>query len=197
MKWNGKKPRLLRYLVFLALITSLIASGTLAKYAAEVQGGVSLQVASFAAEGTADFTVHLENVSPSPESFGTVQFAVRNYEAEESSQVQLNYTIKVETTGNLPLTFSLQKLNEPETEDPNNRFAGALVQKAGEASVWEAAGGVLPTVETDSDKTQHKYLLSAAWTTGETSEDYSHEIDMVTVTVTTQQASPTEGETGT
>lgn len=191
MKWKGKKPRLLRYLMLLALATSLIASGTLAKYTTEVYGGLSVQVASFAAEGTADFTVHLENVSPSPESFGTIRFAVRNYEQEQNSQVQLNYTIKVETTGNLPLTFTLQKIDEPETEDPNNRFAGPLTQTAGETTVWEASGGVLPAVEADSDKTQHEYVLSAAWITGKTSEDYSHEIDMVTVTVTTQQASPT------
>lgn len=181
MKAKGKKPRLLCYLALAVLVTSLAATGTLAKYSSLFSADASMEVAAFAGGGTINFDVDLENISPG--STKTVQFTVQNYDAEQACEVALNYEIQVETTGNLPLSFQLLGKREAGDTSADSVLAGSL------DDTLKAAGGKLP-IASEGGRKQHTYELSMTWSQGETDEDYSKEIDMVTVTVTTVQADP-------
>lgn len=182
MKGNGKKARLLRYLVYAALVTTLFTSATLAKYASQFGANASVQVAAFAGGGTVDFDVALEGMAPGETR--AVQFTVQNYEEDRNCDVQLEYEIQVETTGNLPLTFRL--LGQKQSDDSS---AGSLLVGTLDSGL-KAAGGQLPVVSKEGKK-QHTYELSVTWPPAEANVDYSDEIDMVSLRVTTRQAAMT------
>lgn len=180
-KERSRKSRLLPYLLLAVLVTSLFSTGTLAKYKSMFSGSVEMQVAAFAGGGKADFAVTLDEMVPG--STNTMQFTVQNFDGEQGCDVALEYEIQIETTGNLPLTFGLIGIND-------NESASSLV--GGLDSTLKATGGKLPFVSGTENKTAHKYELNITWPEGETDEDYSNEIDMVSVTVTTVQAKPEE-----
>lgn len=182
-----KKSRFLRYLLLAVLATSLGTSATLAKYASQTSTEATMQVAAFAGGGTVDFDVVLEKMSPGQTK--SVPFTVQNYDGDGESDVMLNYSVQVETTGNLPLEFTLQgdtQSGDSGSADGTSVTAGPL--EDGEAPHTKIAkNGVLPPVAVGGRK-QHSYRLDVTWNAGDKNEDYSHEIDLVTVTVTTVQA---------
>lgn len=176
MKKRGMKLRLLLLLALAVLATSLAATGTLAKYVSEFTATGSMEVASFAGGGTVNFDVALADMVPG--ELQTVNFVVCNYESEKQSDVGILYEIQVESTGNLPLEFSLL--------GKSNGGKGALVGTLD--SGGKATGGKLPYYEDGGAK--HSYELSVFWPDTKNSEAYSHEIDMVTVTITAIQEEP-------
>lgn len=177
MKTGGKKVRLLLLLVLAVTVTSLATTGTLAKYASEFKQTVSAEVAAFAGGGTVDFAVALADMVPGEQK--TVDFTVCNFKGDTYSDVGIVYEIQVESTGNLPLEFSLLGKNDSGT----GTLAGDFNEEG------KASGGWLPLAE-EGKKLQHSYELSVTWSAGMASEEYSHEIDMVTVTVTAVQEDP-------
>lgn len=186
MKGKGVKNRVLVILALVAVATSLFSSRTLAKYASRFSAGGTFTVAGFAGGGTVNFDVPLTDMTPG--SVKPVRFTVCNFEGEKNSDVALTYSIRVETTGNLPLSFSL--IGQKESDDSSAQSVTAAgLARDGEANVWTASGGSLPSASAEGKKT-HSYELSVSWPAGDYSGDYSHEIDMVTVSVTTVQAKP-------
>lgn len=181
MKAKGKRSRLLCYLVLAVLVTSLAATGTLAKYSSLFSAEADFETAAFAGGGTIDFDVALEGMVPG--SARTMQFTVQNYNEEQDCEVGLDYEIQLETTGNLPLSFQLLGKKEPDDSSADSVLAGPL------DNGLKAAGGKFP-IASEGGRKQHTYELSVTWPEGETNEDYSREIDMLTVTVTTVQADP-------
>lgn len=179
-----KKSRLLQYLLLAVLATGLAATGTLAKYTSLFSANAIMQVAAFAGGGTVDFDIELESMTPG--TVRTMQFKVQNYDEEQDCEVALNYDIEVKTTGNLPLSFSLVGAKQSGDSCEKSVLAGAL------DSSLKAVGGKLPVAAdtTNGGRKQHVYELSVSWPEGETDEDYSREIDMVTVIVTTTQEAP-------
>lgn len=184
MKLKVKKTRLLQYLAIAVLVTSLLTTGTLAKYSSMFSADAALNVAAFAGGGVMDFDVGLENMIPG--GTRTMQFTVQNYDGEQNCDVALEYEIQVETTGNLPLSFRL--VGKKSADDDNE----ASVLASGLNSEMKAVGGRLPIAsdEETGGRKQHTYELEITWPSSRDDEDYSREIDMVTVTVTTVQADP-------
>jgi len=191
MKAKGKKSRLLLYLILAVAVTSLVTTNTLARYSSTFGVNASAGVAAFAGGGTMDFDVPLDNMTPG--STRTMQFTVQNYDEKQDCEVRLDYEIQVETTGNLPLSFQLLGKKGADDNSADSVLAGPL------DSTLKAAGGKLPIAAAGdaeagtNGRKQHIYELSVTWPAGKTDEDYSREIDMVTVTVTTVQANPAEG----
>lgn len=181
-----KRPRLLLYLVLVALSTSLAATGTMAKFHSKLGIDLAVQAAGFAGGGTVNFDAAFDNMTPGGRK--DMEFTVQNYEGEQNSEVQLEYEIQVETTGNLPLVFELSGRKDSGDNSSNSVLVGSLDQNL------KAVGGMLPPVEEGGvNRTQHTYTLSVSWKEDETDGDYSHEIDMVSVTVTTKQSNPSAG----
>ena len=177
------RPRLLRYLLLAAVVTMLGTTGTLAKYSSQFGTSLSARTAACAGGGTLDFDLSLENMAPGDTR--TVQFTVQNYDGERNCEVALEYEIAIDTMGNLPLTFTLLGKKEAGDSEEGSQLAGPLDQ------TLTAGGGKLPVAGgKEGSRKQHSYELSIKWPEAETNEDYSHEIDLVTVTVTTRQAQP-------
>lgn len=178
-----ERPRLLRWLLYLALVTTVIASATLAKFASTADAGLKAVVASFVSGTTMDVDVPLDGMAPGVQQEMT--FVVTNYEDHRDNEVLLGYEIQVETTGNLPLTFSLagEKKNADGSADAD--VASSALTGALNGDLL-ATGGKLPPVSI-SGKKMHTYKLTVLWPLDKNDADYSDEIDRVTVKISTKQ----------
>lgn len=182
----GKKKRnrigFLRYIVYLALVSSVIASVTMAKYSAEVATKAEAVIAAFVTGTTLDVDVPLGGMV-APGDAKTVTFQVTNFDGEQNANVSMGYEIQVDTTGNLPLEFSL--LGEKQSEDTdtqNSVLVGPL-----DPITLKAEGGKLPFAHTNDDRKIHTYQLKVTWPAAYNDEGYSDEIDRVTLKITSKQ----------
>ncbi len=178
-----ERPKLLRWLLYLTLVTCVISSATMAKYASSADGYAEAVVAAFVSDTTLNLDVPLEGMLPGSEKEMT--FVVTNYSGDQINNVLLGYEVQVETTGNLPLEFSLtgEKKNADGSADAdvaNSVLAGALNEKL------LAAGGRLPPAG-EFGKKEHTYKLAVRWPESQADADYSDEIDQVTIKITTTQ----------
>lgn len=177
---------LIRYLLYLALVTSVLTSVTLARYASNDEGTGRALVASFITGTTLEQDISLDGVL-GPGDSKSVTFDVTNYQDAEVNNVMLNYDIQVETTGNLPLDFSIterQQINADGQADSDvdvSRLAGAL-----DPTTLTATGGLLPPAG-EYGKKIHTYTLTISWPADDADEGYSDEIDRVTLRITSAQ----------
>lgn len=187
MHKEGKKRRsVIRYLLYLVLASCTLTSVTLAKYASTEQGLATAVVASFATGGTMDFDVALDGELYPGSEEKAIRFTVTNYEGDKNCQVGLDYSIRVETTGNLPLEFTLRSQKESDDSSAASVLAGPLTRK--ESGEWQALGGKLPPVDGQDQRKVHTYELVVTWPASTAGEDYSREIDLLKITVQADQA---------
>lgn len=179
---SGNK-KIIRYLLYLALVTTLIASATLAKYSTMLEAGAQACVAAFTTNNTVDFNMALDDMLPG--STKEVSFTVVNFDGVKDCQVGLDYDIQVSTTGNLPLAFRLEGTKESGDSDAKSQVTGGLSQV--EDRLWKAENGKFP-VASGGGRKRHSYTLYVDWPSSAEAADYSEEIDMLTVTVTTRQS---------
>lgn len=191
-KDRGGKRYILMLLLLAAVITSLFANGTMAKYSSSFTGSGVVNVAAFAGGAdTASFNVAVSGLSPGGTS--TVKFAVQNYEGDKNCEVAMTYEVQVETTGNLPLSFTLS--SNAGDAGPYNQPVGQLTAADTEKLKYTATGGKLPVAVGEESGGQgqkrHAYELAVTWPADAAHDwDYSNEIDMITVTVTATQVDP-------
>ncbi len=194
MKTQRKKhSRLWVYLLYLGLVTSLILSVTLARYASTVEGAGVAAVAAMA--GDAAFSggtieMPLEDLHPG-EAAQPLEFKVVNYSGEVVSEVAMDYQIEIETTGNLPLDFTLTPV-PAEGGGTDDMISGGAILRNG-AVTETLSGGAFPLT---GNKQEHTYRLSAQWPADMSEAGYAYEIDLVTVTVKAQQRLSGEGPSG-
>lgn len=180
-----RKGKAIRYLLYLALVTSVVTSVTLARYSSGAAGEATAMVAAFVAGDTLDLDVPLrEQLKPGDTQ--TVDFTVTNFDGSLDNNLVLEYEIRVETTGNLPLEFTLagEKANEDGSADTEEKYSRLAVPAEGKPLVWN--GGRLPGVMSSGRKI-HSYRLSIHWRDAESDEQYSDEIDKVGVKIITKQ----------
>lgn len=175
-----KKSIFIRCLLYLVLVTSVITSVTLSRYVNNSAALASGLVASFTTSTTMDLEIPLSDMLV-PGTEKRMQFAVRNFDGEVDCEVPLDYSIQVETTGNLPLEFKLKGEKESADTDVEN---SVLVGTLGENLL--ASGGKLPSAGIGGKKT-HTYELTILWPEEKSDENYSDEIDCVTLKITTAQ----------
>jgi len=178
-----KHSRLWVYLLYLGLVTSLILSVTLAKYASSASGTGTATVAAMAGsvEGK-PISMLLDNLRPGGEA-RTLDFQVVNYSGDAISEVALDYEIKVETTGNLPLTFALSADGTENVVQTGPVLQDSTVGENGTAE-QVLSGGAFPLT---GEKQAHAYTLTVTWPEEKNDAGYADEIDLVTVTVTARQ----------
>lgn len=177
--------RIARYLICLALACVAVLGVTYARYYQEVQGQGSASVATVAlglgsGTGALDLTPQLQGMYPGDSC--TVKFAVKNAQDGAVSEVALEYSIAIETTGNLPLTYTLVAKS-----GANDSKGYATTPSESSSLTW--TGGELPYGPADAG-TSHLYELTVAWPDDERDEALADEIDLVTLTVDAQQAAP-------
>lgn len=182
-----KYDRLWLYLLYLGLVTTLILSVTLARYASTTGGSGTATVAAMAGGGE---PIHMivENMLPgsAPQ---TLQFKVVNYKDNAVSEVALDYEITVETTGNLPLKFELAAAGADAAGTTVQ--TGAILATGDGAKSQTLTGGCFPLI-TDAGgnaltKQAHTYTLTVTWPKAQSDAGYADEIDLVTVSVSARQ----------
>lgn len=185
-----KYSRLWVYLLYLGLVTSLILVMTLARYASTAGGTGAATVAAMAGGGK-PIQMVLDDMVPGGEP-RTLQFQVVNYKDGAISQVALDYEILVETTGNLPLRFTLTAAEETGTVQGGTTVeTGAVLENGDGARAQTLSGGCFPIAEAGTGNTltkqAHTYTLTVMWPKDKSEAGYADEIDLVTVSVTARQ----------
>lgn len=164
--------RIACYLLLLAAACALVFGTSYARFSSEAMGSGTASVAAAALNSRMDMSDRLEGIAPGETR--TIAFQVTNQKEDGTiSEVTQSYTITIETTGNLPLTYALSTGDTPDTDH-------ALTNKR-DALMWE--GGILP----HSVPATHTYMLSVSWPTGSASPYLADEIDLVAVTIDAQQ----------
>lgn len=176
MKKLAKKLKL-RYLAYLVVVTTMITSTTLARFASQDNIGVSGVVAAFVSDTTLDLELGTQGAL-SPGESRSISFIVTNESGGTISEVPLGYSLQLETTGNLPLVFSLQ--GEKTAEDDESSLVGNL-----DGNLC-AEGGTLPSARSYG-ACSHSYTLTLSWPQDKNAEEYSHEIDRLSVKIKTEQ----------
>jgi len=190
-----KHSRLWAYLLYLGLVTSLILSVTLARYVSTAGGTGTAAVAALAGglEGAveaAPIELPLEGLLPGGEP-RTLRFQVVNYTGDRLSEVALDYSITLETTNNLPLTFTLSgQADKPEGQGDLAAIpaGGAILGPDAVQTQGPKAGTKTQTLsggafDLTGEKQEHTYTLTVNWPEGDKDGNYSQEIDLVTVKV--------------
>lgn len=178
MKRQLTVGRVAVYLLCLSAAFALVVGVSYSRFTGTVRGSGSAAVAAVAMEGTSnvDLTTALAGLAPGTSR--TISFTVANAKNGVVSEVAQSYVVEVETTGNLPLTFSLvgttPAANEGRLADLND----------GAAAVWE--NGLLPA----GKQVNHLYTLTVAWPKDKSDAAYAREVDAVSLHIRAVQALP-------
>lgn len=175
MKTKWKQHPWLLWATYICLILMLVTSVTLARYTTIVTGNGIATVAAVDVN-ISEFT--FGNVKLSPGATETLTFNVTNFTGGEINDVNLDYTVTVSGTGNLPLTFALTGTASGTT----GHIGSAATTVNG--NVW--SGGTFE----HTYQTTHTYTLTVTWTqnAGDDAAAYADEIDAITVTVNAVQS---------
>lgn len=94
----------LRYLVYLVLVTTVISSTTLARFATRESVSSGATIAAFVSGSNLDLDLGAQGAL-APGETKTIYFSVTNSENGTICEVPVDYEMQIETTGNLPLKF--------------------------------------------------------------------------------------------
>ena len=155
------------YGLLLAAASISVWSFSYARFTAQENGMASATVAAWGS-GSSTIDINVSGLRPGDKK--TYIFEVTNTENGVTSEVGQDYSIIVETTGNLPLYV-------------NTGENGTLTFNGGMAAV---RGGRLP----HSVSAIHTYTLAVSWPEDKAGTEYTDEIDLVTLTVSSEQTVP-------
>lgn len=170
----------LRHLVYLALVTTVIGSTTLARFAMTTDFTPGAAIAIFAS-GVQRLDLGTQEAL-APGETKEIIFNVTNSDVGKVSEVSIAYEVQIETTKNLPLQFSLTGEKGDEQDESNSALVGSL-----DPATLTAKGGKLPSARSGGG-TNHRYTLTITWPKEENAEAYSNEIDHLSVRIKTEQA---------
>lgn len=176
---NSPIKKIVLHISIVALVAVLLVSAFFlpeiwARFRTEDKISDGAQVAGFVLESdlqtqSTNFFVP-EDLLPgsAPQSF---TFFVTNQKSSGAvSEVDLTYTVVVSSTANLPLVFTLERIDEAE---PDVSKGG--VELSGEMSATDAQ--------------THQYRLTVEWGSGEADKaaQYADKVDLITITVNCEQ----------
>lgn len=181
MKRRLTPGRAVLYLLYLTIACTLVVSATYARYSSDTRGQAAATVAAVALDVTSsasrlDLTAHLQKMHPGETR--KIEFSVTNQKDGRISQVSQDYSIAVNTTGNLPLTYQLAPLSQ----NPEGTFVQQNGITADHTITWP--GGMLPG---SGSGITHTYTLTVSWPSDQTDERYASEIDLVTLIIDSEQ----------
>jgi len=181
MKRRLTPGRAVWYLLYLTIACMLVVSVTYARYSSDVHGHATATVAAVALDVTSaasqlDLTAHLQKMHPGETR--QIEFSVTNQKDGRISQVSQNYSIAVNTTGNLPLTYELA----PISQNPEGTCVQQNAITTDLTITWP--GGLLPV---SGSSITHTYTLTVSWPSDQTDERYASEIDLVTLIIDSEQ----------
>lgn len=182
MKKNLTKVHLIGYALLLIIISFSVLSITYSRYLSKINGNVVASVAVWNSDVSGDLIVDTSGLSPGKSKNYT--FKITNTKEGKISEISQEYKIRLETTKNLPLIFTLTGTNEKNNGQLITKQDGILiVDENGKAT---SGAGILP----HSAEAVHSYTLDVTWDSNQPQSEYADEIDMITLTVEAKQVDP-------
>lgn len=175
MKRHLTKSRIIGYLLLFTVMTLLVLSVTYSRFMSMVEGDGKAVLAVWEAQSDA-LTIDVDGMKPG--MLKTYEFYITNSKDGVTSDVAQNYTVTVESTNNLPLTYRLSPAGDGQE--------GTVIQEQTldmSTGKSKMAGGRLP----HTTAATHEYILNVTWPQEHTEAGYADEIDMVTLTVEAEQ----------
>ena len=166
-----KKHSWTLYLAGVIVAITMFTGATLSRYMVTVTGGGIASVA--AAQLSTEILSSTEDLLPG--GVKELTFEVTNSSEEINSDVNLDYGIIVSSTGNLPLSYSLQC---------GEISSGTGISSEAVTLNEEITGGFLP----GGSRIVHTYTLTVEWPSESNSAVLADEIDMITVTIKAVQS---------
>lgn len=108
--------RVAALLACLVLITTYLLSGAYSKFYTSAYGGDSARVAHFSPKFTST-GIFIENQLPGYSA--EIPFTVQNTSDDKESEVAMKYKIVLKTTGNIPLKFTVCKIDGSNSKEFN------------------------------------------------------------------------------
>lgn len=178
MKSRQMKRRFLIYGLYLLLACVMMMGVTYGRYTSTVTGTATATVARVELNSTADLSNALKGIKPG-DNIG-IDVKVSNMDANNKiSEVTQDYSITIDTTGNLPLKFTLAGKNT--TAKGTYVNTTTLSENTGNQVVW--SGGQMP----HSEIAQHEYTLNVTWEQSNNNDEFANEIDCITLTIDAKQ----------
>lgn len=179
MKKQLTKTWLTGYLICFAGVFLLITGVSYARMITKIAGTAKAASAAVNLDTT---TINISDLLQTlqPGDRKELKFEVHNYQnTGEMSEVAQDYSVTVQTSGNLPLTFVLNG----ENTDVQGKLAEIGSQTG---SAWKWTGGWLPQAQSVS----HRYTLTVVWPADKNDVMLADEIERITLTVDAVQALP-------
>ena len=177
MDRNQNKRRAASYLLCFTMACTLVLGITYARYRSSVTGTGKASVARVALDSKADLSSILQRMTPGDSR--NIDISVSNVKDGRTSEVTQDYSIIINTTGNLPLVYELAQKNS--TGAGTYVTTSTIPKSDGNSRAW--SGGQMP----HSENTVDEYTLTVKWPTNSTDASYADEIDKVTLTVDSKQ----------
>lgn len=147
-----------------------------AKYISQGNGSESASVACFSPSLISENNIDISDIKKPGDVSTEKTFKVQNFSGDSVSEVTIKYTITLETTGNLPLRFT-------------------LIDTHGNSLVWDCNGTngqreykyECPLVFRPGTRQSHTYQLKAEWPNTQKDSKFSGMTDAVYVSVKWEQ----------
>ena len=176
---KGRIPRKLLHTAIIICVAVLCLTSvgiTSAKYISQSHGNDSASVACFSPSLVYDNNIDISDIKKPGDSTEKT-FKVQNFSGDSVSEVTIKYTITLETTGNLPLRFTICDVSENSLE------------------VWDYNGTngqrkykyECPLVFSPGTTQSHAYQLKAEWSNTQNDSKFSGMTDAVYVSVKWEQ----------
>lgn len=173
------KTRILGYLLLLAMVTSFVFSISYAKYTKQINGSASADIAIWANDET---ITNLDTSGLQPGAKKIYDIKIRNTKNGSISQVAQEYSMSLESTNNLPLTYTIKPI------DSMSGKGTYLTKETFDLTSGkdEIKGGYLP----HTSSVTHTYTLTVEWPSNMNDAAYMDEVDSITLTIHAWQSSP-------
>lgn len=138
--FRSKKNRYqLKFLLFTFFFLSILVIGiyslirSFAKYDSKTNLSLDIQTAMYVVEaGEMSFNIDLDKIVPSNDPY-IYTFSISNFNEEKQSDVDLEYTLQLQTTTNLPLSYHLYY----DDYDPNGKdIISSRINAQDEDKAW-------------------------------------------------------------
>ena len=160
---NNNFTIIIQVLLFTTVIVTCI---TLSKYRTALGSKATVIIGN--PKTTLSDEIELTDLKPGNSI--TSNFKVRNFEKENKSDINMIYTIKLETGNYLPLKFELKKIENGEVNGDNL-----------------LSNNVTQEFEMATEKYEQEYQLTVSWDSEEKNYLYSNEIDYVKIILESYQ----------
>ncbi len=176
-------------MVYILLVCALATSVTFSKYITSFSGADTVSVATVYADvqDTEGAVLKLNLLDLTVSQDKHIDFNIVNYTTWTTSDVTLEYEVKLVTTGNLPLIYTLTARNDGSESTGSNTSSGIPGTMIQEYTFSEtdtvASGGEMKYGE----KTEHPYTLTVSWEDTATDSLLINEVDAVQVRIIASQ----------